>query len=382
MPDFNAILAALANLPPPLSSSVPLVPAPAPPINGGPAFPQTEQDIAAQSVAPTAPTEPLDQNLIRQIMALAPPAPTAPAPLSRGQRIANALIGFGAGVQGNGPQFLEQLQQPQRQYQQQLANYNNERSRLGLTALETAQNKQERGQAERQRRADIQAQRDFEVKLDQMKFTNETARDQARNAFLLELQTRKDKEAEDKLREQQNLKFDEDLSRQIRFYRANGVSDPAQARRFALNDMSATAIRLGREVPPLTATDNKRLAKVDAEINKIQEQAGLAQARAQKALSGGGGAGTGISAKAQKLANEIQSVKDNMVAAEARGDMQTVKQLQTRAKTLIRSAGRYPQIEAGFDASGKWPYVKNRGAQPSAQPAQGQNNDPGDFRRY
>lgn len=277
MPDFNAILAALANLPPPLSSSVPLVPAPAPPINGGPAFPQTEQDIAAQSVAPTAPTEPLDQNLIRQIMSLAPPAPTAPAPLSRGQRIANALIGFGAGVQGNGPQFLEQLQQPQRQYQQQLANYNNERSRLGLTALEAAQNKQERGQAERQRRADIQAQRDFEVQLDKMKFTNETARDQARQAFQLELQARNQREAEQKQKDIEERQVRIAVGKAAQKYRDAGAKG-AIANELANRDFNPDA-------PVSPAAEKWYSVNVIAK----QAQAAYLEARKAKALAGGGG---------------------------------------------------------------------------------------------
>lgn len=171
--------------------NVPLAPAPQASISTGPTGPLPEP-------APVAPTEPLDLNLMRQIMALAPPEPTKPAPLSRGQRIANALIGFGAGVQGYGPQFLQQLQEPQREYQRRLQTYQNERGRFGLTALEAAQSKQERAQAERQRRADIQAQRDFEIQLDKMKFSDEQARDQARQAFQLELEARKEREAQEK----------------------------------------------------------------------------------------------------------------------------------------------------------------------------------------
>ena len=183
MPNIIEILAALQNLPraynappitptftgAPLPAGLPSTPLPLttagqvnPGLYGSP--PPLSQDTAiANSIAPTAPAPPIDTNLIQQIMALSPPAPTPPTPPSRGQRIANALLGFSAGVGGNGAQFLAQLDEPQRIYQAQLQNYNQNRQQLGLTAIEAAQSKQQRQQERITRDAMAKSDREFEL---------------------------------------------------------------------------------------------------------------------------------------------------------------------------------------------------------------------------
>src|SRR5215475_2050631 len=131
MPSVLETLLALngGNLPPlpgPASGlplglpNVPLVPAPAPPITGGPppAMPQA---------APVAPAPAFNQGLVNQYLQFLPPPPTPPPAPSRLQQVAGVLGGIGAGLQGRGPEFAYQLQEPQRRYQQQVENYNQQR---------------------------------------------------------------------------------------------------------------------------------------------------------------------------------------------------------------------------------------------------------------
>src|SRR6185436_20616089 len=95
----------------------PLAPVPLAPTNGvGPLDMDTTAALAALQPQPVpAPLPaPVDAEAIRSRFAgLAGPEPVAPTvePTSLVLRIARALQGFGAGVQGQGPQFLEGLRQ-------------------------------------------------------------------------------------------------------------------------------------------------------------------------------------------------------------------------------------------------------------------------------
>lgn len=246
---------------------------------------------APPEAPPTAPTPALDPSIIQRYLAFAPPAPTPPPQPSGLQRFANALAGFGAGVQGNGAQFLAQLQQPQREYQQQLAQNNAARTELGIRGLEAAQREQSQTQAETQAQANRQQQQDFEVAMRKAGVTDQQAMEQMRQAFQLNFQREQERIADEKLKEQQQLKLDEDLGKQIKFYRSNGVDNAAQARRLALNDLADSVRRLGREVPTLSADDNKQLALVNAKITKAAADANLANVKANKVTVNLGGEG-------------------------------------------------------------------------------------------
>jgi hypothetical protein len=86
------------------------------------------------------------------------------------------------------------------------------------------------------------------------------------------LEEKKQKASDERLLQQQKLAFSKDLVNQIKFYRSNGVKDPEQARRLALNDFGEFASQLGYEIPPLTAADNKQLDLVNAKIERLQRQ--------------------------------------------------------------------------------------------------------------
>jgi len=219
MPSIIETLLALNN------GNLPPIPAPAPPMpipgTFNPALTTAGQplptitpaygaspDVMSSDVAPGAPLPPLDRNLIAQYLAQALPQPTAPAPLSRGQRIANALVGFGAGIQGRGPEFLQQLQEPQRAYEQQQQAYNLNKQQLGLAGLNAAERKQERQQEMQTRAAIAKSDRDFEIykmnvagndkfamqQLDQM---HEMAKLQMVERMRLDYEDRKAKEAQE-----------------------------------------------------------------------------------------------------------------------------------------------------------------------------------------
>lgn len=339
---------------PPLPDPAKPVPIPYAPTNLGPLSTDTTAAFGALNPEPvppaiTPPTAP-DADFINQY---AGPAPTAPAPLSRGQRIANALAGFGAGFQGNGAQFLAQLQEPQREYQRQLERYEGRRTQGLEIAERRAQDQADRAN----RAAELQYEREYKTWLKKMDIRQDEADVRTKQAFELLKQREAERIADEKLREQQAQQTKIKLADLTSKYRALGAKD--MATELARKDLDPNY-------------------KLSPRAEKwYSARVALDEARANRAAGLGGGTGGGASARAQKLADEIQSVKDKMVEAEARGDKQTVKQLNTRAKALIRNAGRFPQIEAGFDPTGKWPYVKVRGAQPTPPTApQGQQSDP------
>lgn len=336
---------------------LPPLPAPPAPMSLGPLQPPNVPEYGGPSQVTEPPQAPFDPRIIAQLLATQGPAPQAPAPRSKAERIFNALAGFGAGFQGNGPQFLAQLQEPQRQYRAQLERYNANRSELAAQGLGIAQRRQEQQTRRAQEVADRQFEQEYQRESKRLGLSDQRELEMFRDTLLARRQ-REDDERAAKLQAQK---------------------DRAQQER----DARLFASQLGRGPGAAPAKIAEELgnyyAKVTDRISPAAEKWLNAQAKRAQILASrtpGGGTGGGVPAKAQKLADEIQSVKNKMVEAEARGDMQTVKQLNMRAKALVRNAGRFPEIEAGFDSSGKWPYVKARGAAAPAAAPQGQNNDP------
>src|SRR5262245_12207265 len=146
MPSFLETLLALngGNLPPLPSPapSMPLLPAPVAPISTGPAY-GASPDLMSSNIAPTAPLPPLDMNFVNQY-AGAPPIPPVIQQPGLLDKLSTALLGVSAGLQGRGGEFAQsvkaQQEAPQREYQRQVENYQQNR-RAGL---ELATRKQER----------------------------------------------------------------------------------------------------------------------------------------------------------------------------------------------------------------------------------------------
>jgi hypothetical protein len=189
---------------------LPPIPQPAEPVPMAPAPTGNVPEFGGPSQVTEPPQAPLDTRLIQQMLALRGPAPTAPAPLSRGQRIANALMGFGAGVEGRGGQFLQQLQEPQRQYQRQLENYNQQGTELGLRGLETAQRQQE----QKTRRAQEVSDREFAAEVNRearrLKLTDERELEMFRDTMLARRQREDDERAATEQRRREKAQQERD----------------------------------------------------------------------------------------------------------------------------------------------------------------------------
>lgn len=321
--------------------------------------------------APVAPPPALDQSLIEQLTGPRPVAPVA-QPESLLQKIALALQGFGAGTQGYGSQFLANLQEQrerrQREFRAATEQYEANRRR----AIGIAENKRQGEQADIQRRADIQSDREFQTWVRKTGVQDQMAIDQMRHAFDLEKQREAERIADERQKEQEakQLKFKTaDLASKYRLAGAKEFSNELAERDLGLRD------------------------KVSPRADKwLSSHVQLEQARADRTarLAAGGAGGGAINKQTAKLVEEFNQARGNLITAVARGDAQGQKQLRMRLDSLIRRLAGRPGIEAGYGA-GNWPYVKVNGVlstpetgqqqtaqQPTAQAAapQAQNNDP------
>lgn len=254
-----------AQLPPgptsaqPIAPPVPLTAAPAPPIPD-----------AAPTVGPGA----IDPSIIERFRAQAGPEPVRPtlAPTSTLQRIAVALQGFSAGVQGRGGEFVnnlvEQRDRPIREYEAQKRQFDERRSQLGLIGAQAAERDAERRQTRAQSVADEKADREFKTWLQRAKITDEAAIQQARQAFDLQ-----------KIREQERI-VDERQQAQIK------AQQQKDARTFASAYRKAGAGQFAKE---LGDYDAGLIDKLSSEAAKWESaQARLAEIRANRLASGGG----------------------------------------------------------------------------------------------
>jgi hypothetical protein len=140
-----------------------------------------------------------------------PPTPPTPAPVSRLQQIALALQGFGARVQGQGPQFIAQqkalAERPQREYEQKQQQYDQQRMQLGVRGLEAAQTEADKRTAAQQAQADRQFEVEVQQRAKQMGFQDQVAIEKLRDA----MQTQRDLERERASDEKQQALFKQQL---------------------------------------------------------------------------------------------------------------------------------------------------------------------------
>ena len=330
----------------PPNSTVPLTTAGQAPVPqyGGP----------SQVVEP--PQAPLDLSAVRQLLATQAPPPQAPAPLGQGQRIANALMGFGAGVQGNLPQYLEQLQRPQREYQQQLRDYNAERSRLAQGGIEIGLRQQEARTRRAQELADRDAQREFQLETRRLRLSDDESRMRLEQAY----QNERD-------------------ARQARIQEAHQL---AIEQRQKENDARTIAGRLGSgagAAPPLIAKElgeyyaNIRHTVSPAAAKWVNAQARRADILASRPVGGGvsrrdeQNSQRRMSQAAAGIANMEKLARQAMESPEAkRGPI--LNQMRSMAAGL---QAQFPELlEVGQDNG--WPFarLRQRGgqAQPQGQP--------------
>jgi hypothetical protein len=272
----QAILALLEG-----RNASPLAPVPLAPTGGiGPLQMDTTAALAALQPAPVPPSlpAPVDADAIRSRFAgMAGPEPVAPTvePTSLIIRVARALQGFGAGVQGQGPQFLEGLRQererPQREFRAQKERFDTRKQELQFAGEQAVLSAEDRRAQRTQQLLDKQADRDFEESIKRAGLKSAEAIAQMRAAFDLERDARK---AEFE-RQEQARKDAKDRKAAITTL-ANTFTDDfkvsrQEALRFAQHEIEGT---------PLSAADAKRYGKIE----KYRPSAGGA---------GGSGGGSG-----------------------------------------------------------------------------------------
>jgi hypothetical protein len=223
----------------------------APPIQG---------EVEMRPMPPPLPG-PVDAEAIRSRFAgLAGPEPVAPtvepAPLII--RIARALQGFGAGVQGQGPQFLAQLaeqrERPQREYRAQKERFDTRKQELATLGEQAVLSAEDRRVQRTQQLLDKQAERDFEESVKRAGLKSAEAIAQMRAAFELE---RDAKKAEFERLEQERRDAKERKMAVITL--ANTLTDDfkisrEQAKRFAQFEIDGT---------PLSAADAKQYSRIE-----------------------------------------------------------------------------------------------------------------------
>lgn len=180
---------------PPVPGPAPSAPIPLAPVTGiGPLSDDTTAAFAALNPEPVPPAmataPPLDTNFINSYSGAAPVAPTLQEP-SFLDKLSTALLGFGAGFQGRGPQYIESVREernrPIREYQRQLEQYNERRTR----GTEIATRQQEREQDRAQQAAQNQYEREFQIWLKKTGARDEQTKERARRTFELEKEARR-----------------------------------------------------------------------------------------------------------------------------------------------------------------------------------------------
>lgn len=298
--------------------------------------------------APIAPSPPLDTALIEQ---LAGPEPQAPVvePASLIIRIARALQGFGAGTQGQGPQFLanlqEQRERPQREFRAATESYQQRRA----AGVEFAERRRAQQQEQTQRRADEQSEREFRQWVARTGVQDQVALEQLRQTFELERDARK-AEADRRETERRDRVQQEREARQI------------ENQYFGLSKNRALSVELGRYWAGLKDTLSPAAAKLDARLQQVGD------VKMRRAMGSGSGSGQGVGKAALRAAQEVESAKGQLIELARRGGGTEREQqaVRTRIDKALGALRRFPgQVEGGVDANG-WPWVKLTTAQGSA----------------
>lgn len=218
----------------------------------------------APEPAPIAPMRPRNQSLIEQLTG---PRPVAPVeqPVSLLQKIALALQGFGAGVQGQGPQFLaglrEERERPMREFRAATEQFEDRRRR----AIGFDEELRRREQQDVQRQADIQSGREFQLFELEQRDRMQEARDLRTQARQLEIEDRRAKAEERKQEAKAALdakiaeakavkERQEEIRKQADVFMDDFRISRSQAIRFARHEVEGT---------PLTGADQKTYARIE-----------------------------------------------------------------------------------------------------------------------
>lgn len=280
----------------------PVAPVPLAPTGGiGPLDMDTSAALAALQPQPVPPAlpGPVDAEAIRSRFAgLAGPEPIAPTvePTSVIVRIARALQGFGAGVQGQGAQFLEGLRQqteaPQREYRASKERYDTRKQELGFAAEQAVLTAEDRRAQRTQELLDRQSERDFQESIKRAGIKSAEAIERMREAFNLE---RDAKKAEYERIEQEKKDAKERLTRVDNIAKelfGDLKISREQARAFAEFEVNQTPL-------------SKANAKVYSRLEKYRRPTG----------GGGSGAGSNVMVEVQNDDGSLSVVPYSKVAS-------------------------------------------------------------------
>lgn len=333
---------------------VPLAPVP----NLGPLSTETTAAYGALNPEPVPPRivqpAPVDTNFVNQYSGS---APTPPAPATRLQRIAAALQGFGAGVSGEGAQFLYQLREPERRYQAQQEQYQDRRAR----ALELAERRAEREAELANRANELAYERDFKTWLQKNNTRDDESKERMRQAFELEKEARRAR-----------LETDRELARERRQREVDARQ--IEERYFTATKNRALSRELGRHWAGLsTGPLSPAAARLDQQVQ------GIGEVRMRRSAGIGGGGGTGVSNAAMKALANFNGALEEVRGAVQRQDVRGERLARRKMDVMHGRLSQFPRdIEAGIGTGG-WPYAKLRnapaptaapGLQPQGQPSQ------------
>ena len=321
---LEILLSQLGALPPPAqSANIPLIPY---------QQPNVPEYTPSQVVEP--PQAPFDNRFITQFAGLAGAPPTPPPAPSTAQRIFNAIGGFGAGVQGYGPQYLAQLQEPQREYQRQLNDYNANKQRLGVLGLETGLRSQEARTRRAQEVSDQQFEREARDEARKLNISDQYAFERFKDS----LQRQRDVERERAAAEKQAKLHERELIDKD-FYPPPIAKEIAQYTAGLQPNLSAAAVNYqGQRARKLEMQSQKLQADI-AKLNRV-------------------GAGRGVTVQAQRAVQNFEAAKQAVNAAVASGDVRSEKLMRRKLDAAYGQLAKFPgQIEAGYGTGG-YPYAK------------------------
>jgi hypothetical protein len=286
--------------------------------------------------------------------------PTAPVRREPGllEKIAVILGGFGAGYNGQGAQYVQQIREerdaPIRRYEQSLREYENRRTQ----AIEIDERRRDRQQARTQDAAEAQAQREFQEYIRRSGITDKMTLMELEQQYELGRIRERERVAEEKLTLQQR----EINDRQARAYKFQLIRDDDAPANIA--EEISQHIFNGK--PLSKAAENWRAPKVA----KLQAQLARLNGRGT-----GGGTG-GASAAVDKTLAEFETLKNiaiQSVKAKGGSVQDEVEAVRKATAAIVRRMASKPTLYEVGVGTGGYLYAKSRqGGQMSSAPAPGQ----------
>ena len=316
--------------------------------------------LQPQPVPPSLPG-PVDAEGIRsQFAGMAGPEPVAPTmqPTSMIIRIARALQGFGAGVQGQGPQFLaqiaEQREAPQREYRARKERFDTRKQELGVMAERAVLSAEEKRAARTQELLDRQFEQEFQKGVRRLNLQDEREQQLFRDALLAKRQREDDERQAEENR------------------RKEGAQKTRDSRIFAKEYRKAGAGKFAKELADYDAGLTTEISP--GAVNWESAQTRIAELRAGRLQRGASGSGASSSAVQNTIA-EFETLKNLAIqAAKSKGGsvQDEVEAVRKATAGVVRKMARQPNLFEVGAGSGGYLYAKPRQAgQASGAPAPG-----------